>query len=123
MITRGRNANHLYLQVVGDGDPHSIIRPDTISPRTPTETLQQILDRDDTPTSATTLLRELSDPAARLYAAVEHYTNSLQVAAEHFVGPRSFRCSTGGRPDRPRTHQRAIVADLRAHLLALRVKR
>ena len=23
MLTRGRHANHLYLQVVGDGDPHS----------------------------------------------------------------------------------------------------
>src|SRR5687768_1308363 len=43
MLTRGRHANHLYLQVVGDGDPHTVIRPDTISPRTPTETLQQIL--------------------------------------------------------------------------------
>ena len=32
MLTRGRHANHLYLQVVGDGDPHSLIRPDTISP-------------------------------------------------------------------------------------------
>jgi AAA domain-containing protein len=36
MLSRGRHANHLYLQVVGDGDPHSVIRPDTISPRTPT---------------------------------------------------------------------------------------
>jgi ATP-dependent exoDNAse (exonuclease V) alpha subunit len=27
MLTRGRIANHLYLQVVGDGDPHSLIRP------------------------------------------------------------------------------------------------
>ena len=30
MLTRGRHANHLYLQVVGDGDPHTLIRPDTI---------------------------------------------------------------------------------------------
>jgi ATP-dependent exoDNAse (exonuclease V) alpha subunit len=44
MLTRGRHANHLYLQVVGDGDPHTLTRPDTISPRTPTETLQQIID-------------------------------------------------------------------------------
>ena len=29
MLTRGRHANHLYLQVVGDGDPHTVIRPDT----------------------------------------------------------------------------------------------
>jgi hypothetical protein len=41
MLTRGRAANHLYLQVVGDGDPHTLIRPDTVAPRTPTETLQQ----------------------------------------------------------------------------------
>jgi conjugative relaxase-like TrwC/TraI family protein len=26
MLSRGRAANHLYLQVVGDGDPHSLIR-------------------------------------------------------------------------------------------------
>jgi conjugative relaxase-like TrwC/TraI family protein len=57
MLTRGRQANHLYLQVVGDGDPHTVIRPDMISPRTPTETLQQILARDETPVSASTFLR------------------------------------------------------------------
>ena len=45
MLTRGRAANHLYLQVVGDGDPHTINRPETVAPRTPTETLHQILAR------------------------------------------------------------------------------
>jgi len=88
MLTRGRHANHLYLQVVGDGDPHTLIRSDTISPRTPTETLQQILDRDEAPTSATTLLRELNDPAARLFAAVQRYVDGLHVAAEQLVGPQ-----------------------------------
>jgi hypothetical protein len=63
MLTRGRHANHLYLQVVGDGDPHTLIRPDTIAPRTPTETLQQILARDEAPLSASTMLRDLNDPA------------------------------------------------------------
>jgi conjugative relaxase-like TrwC/TraI family protein len=71
MITRGRAANHLYLQVVGDGDPHTLIRPETLAPRTPTETLQQILARDEAPSSASTLLRQLSDPAARLFEAVQ----------------------------------------------------
>jgi ATP-dependent exoDNAse (exonuclease V) alpha subunit len=32
MLTRGRHVNHLYLQVVGGGDPHTLIRPDTITP-------------------------------------------------------------------------------------------
>jgi hypothetical protein len=51
MLTRGRHANHFYLQVVGEGDPHTLIRPDTVSPRTPTETLQQIIARDEAPVS------------------------------------------------------------------------
>jgi hypothetical protein len=88
MLTRGRHANHLYLQVVGDGDPHSVIRPAAVAPRTPTETLQQILARDDSPTSATTTLRELHDPAARLFDAVQRYTDSLHAAAEHLLGPQ-----------------------------------
>ena len=89
MLTRGRHANHLYLQVVGDGDPHSLIRPDTISPRTPTETLQQILARDKAPVSASSLLRQLNDPAARLLDAVQRYTDGLHIAAEQVVGPQT----------------------------------
>ena len=47
MLTRGRTGNRLYLHVVGDGDPHTVIRPETVAPRTPTETLRQILARDE----------------------------------------------------------------------------
>jgi hypothetical protein len=89
MLTRGRHTNHLYLQVVGDGDPHTLIRPDTISPRTPTETLQQILARDEAPVSATTVLRELNNPAARLFQAVQRYTDGLHVATEQLLGPQT----------------------------------
>ena len=87
MLTRGGPRITLYLQVVGDGDPHTLIRPETVIPRTPTELLEQILARDDTPTSATTLLRRLSDPAARLHDAVQRYTDGLHAAAEQIVGP------------------------------------
>src|SRR5215218_4353528 len=75
MLTRGRAANHLYLVVVGDGDPHTLIRPDTVAPRTPTEALQRILARDEAPISASTLLRELSEPVGRLFQAVQRYTD------------------------------------------------
>jgi hypothetical protein len=104
MITRGRYANHLYLQVVGDGDPHTLIRPDTISPRTPTETLQQIIARDEAPTSSSTVRRELNNPAARLFQAVQRYTDSLHVAAEQRVGPGPSQSSakpTTTSPDSP----------------------
>ena len=120
MLTRGRAANHLYLQVVGDGDPHTLIRPETVAPRTPTETLQQILARDDTPTSATTLLRELSDPAARLFDAVQRYTDGLHVAAEQLVGPQIVQM-LDGRADQvvPELTSEPSWPTLRAHLLAL----
>ena len=120
MLTRGRAANHLYLQVVGDGDPHTVIRPETVAPRTPTETLQQILARDDTPTSATTLLRELSDPAARLFDAVQRYTDGLHVAAEQLVGPQIVQM-LDSQADQvvPELTSEPSWPTLRAHLLAL----
>jgi conjugative relaxase-like TrwC/TraI family protein len=119
MLTRGRTANHLYLQVVGDGDPHTLIRPDTISPRTPTETLQQILDRDDTPASATTVLRKLSDPAARLFHAVQRYTDGLHVAAEQLVGPQTVADLDQADQYVPGLTAEPAWPTLRAHLLAL----
>jgi conjugative relaxase-like TrwC/TraI family protein len=120
MLSRGRAANHLYLQVVGAGDPHTLIRPDTVAPRTATEILQQILAREDTPTSATTLLRERSDPAARLYDAVRRYTDGLQVAAEQLLGPQIVDM-LDARADQvvPYLTNEPSWPTLRAHLLAL----
>jgi hypothetical protein len=121
MLTRGRHANHLYLQVVGDGDPHTLIRPDTISPRTPTETLQQILGRDEAPVSANTLLRELSTPAVRLFQAVQRYTDGLHLAAEQLLGPQTVQM-LDGRADQvvPDLTNEPSWPTLRAHVLASR---
>ena len=119
MLTRGRHANHLYLQVVGDGDPHTIIRPDTIAPRTPTETLQQILARDEAPLSASTLLRELNDPAARLVQAVQRYTDGLDVAAEQLVGPQTVAELDQADQYLPGLTTEPAWPTLRAHLLAV----
>ena len=119
MLTRGRHANHLYLQVVGDGDPHSLIRPDTISPRTPTETLQQILARDEAPVSASTVLRELNDPAARLFQAVQRYTDGLHVAAEQLLGPQTVAELDQADQYIPGLTTEPAWPTLRAHLLAL----
>jgi conjugative relaxase-like TrwC/TraI family protein len=118
MLTRGRNANHLYLQVVGDGDPHTLIRPDTISPRTPTETLQQILGRDEAPVSASTVLHELNDPAARLFQAVQRYTDALRVAAEQLVGPQIVAELDQADQYIPGLTTEPAWPTLRAHLLA-----
>jgi hypothetical protein len=115
MLTRGRRANHLYLQVVGDGDPHTLIRPDTVA----TETLQQILARDEAPASASTMLRELNDPAARLFQAVQRYTDGLHVAAEQLVGAQTVAELDQADQYVPGLTTEPAWPTMRAHLLAL----
>jgi hypothetical protein len=96
------------------------IRPETLAPRTATEILQHILARDDTPASATTLLRGLSDPAARLFDAVQRYTDGLHVAAEQMVGPQLVQM-LDSHADQvvPELTSEPSWPTLRAHLLAL----
>jgi DNA primase catalytic core len=87
MITRGRTANHIYLVNVGDGDPHSLVDPDTVNPPTPTDLLTRILTRDETPASATTSIAMQDDPAVRLGEATARYTDALLVAIEQTAEP------------------------------------
>jgi hypothetical protein len=120
MLTRGRHGNHLYLQLVGDGDPHTLIRPDTISSRTPTETLQQILARDEAPISASTLLREINNPAVRLFDAVQRYSDGLHVGTEQLLGPHIVQM-LDARADQvvPHLTNEPSWPTVRAHLLTL----
>ena len=123
MLTRGRHANHLYLQVVGDGDPHTVIRADTISPRTPTETLQQIITRDDAPVTASAVLQDLNGPAARLFQAVQRYTDSLHLAALELVGPHTVAQLDQADHYIPGLTNEPAWPTLRAHLLTVAAKR
>lgn len=86
MLTRGRYANHVHLEVVGDGDAHSLIRPEAIIPPTATDLLERILARDEDNASATTTARTLADPANRLADAVARYSDALGYAAEQTAG-------------------------------------
>lgn len=91
MLTRGREANHAYLVVVGDGDPHSVIRPETVNPLTPTDLLESILARDESPVSATTSLRLASAPTTRLGEAAERYSDAISFAAGHIATPNTIQ--------------------------------
>ena len=120
MLTRGRIANHLYLQVVGDGDPHSLIRPETIHPSTATELLEQILARDGAARSATTLQRDQHDPAVRLADAAAHYVDALQVAAEDLAGREVVEAlDVAAEQIMPGLIDEPAWPTLRAHLLLL----
>ncbi|MGB3258722.1 MAG: AAA family ATPase, partial [Ornithinimicrobium sp.] len=117
MMTRGRDANHVYLQMVGTGDEHDTIRPDTISPRTATDLLEAILARDEAPASASTMLRELGDPAVVLGQACARYVDALYTAAATTIGTDNLE-----RLDRAAEHlvpgmtQASAWPTLRAHL-------
>jgi DNA primase catalytic core len=119
MLTRGRIANHLYLQVVGDGDPHSLIRPETVHPSTATDVLEQILSRDDAARSATTLQRDQREPAARLADAAGHYVDALQVAAEDLAGREVVEALDVAAEQIMRLIDEPAWPTLRAHLLLL----
>jgi hypothetical protein len=88
VVSRGRQANHLYLQVVGDGDPHALAHTDAVYLLTAVERLERTLTHDDAPVSATTQLRDQEDPVRLLGPAVARYTDALGVAAEHVVGEK-----------------------------------
>ena len=119
-LTRGKAANHLYLEVVGDGDEHAVIRPEYVHPLTATDVLERVLARDDSARSAHTTRRVAEDPTTLLGEATARYVDSLYVGAEQLVGPEQV-----ARLDRaadlvvPELTQAAAWPTLRAHLLLL----
>ena len=131
MMTRGAHANHVYLEVVGDGDPHSVIHPTLVRPLTPTDILESMLARDDTQRSATSLLREQADPATRLGEASQRYLDSLYVAAEDLLRQDTIAGADGNPVNVvdaldnavetlvPGLAEEAAWPTLRAHLLLL----
>ena len=89
-LTRGRTANHVYLDVTIGADPHAVIDPDSLRPPTAVEILTRVLGRDDIATSATSELTALHDPAAKLRQNAAEYLDALGVAAESVLGPTNL---------------------------------
>ncbi|MFN8085244.1 MAG: MobF family relaxase [Dermatophilaceae bacterium] len=116
--TRGRANNHLYLEVVGDGDEHNLVKPETVHPLTATDLLERILARDDSTRSATTMRRDADDPAGQLTAAVARYSDSLHIAAEARLGPDQVaRLDAGADQVVPDITRAPAWPTLRAHLI------
>jgi conjugative relaxase-like TrwC/TraI family protein len=120
MLTRGSAANHLYLQLIGDGDPHAILQPDNVHPQTATDILERILARDDAPVSATTTARDHASPTLRLGAATARYLDAVHVAAEHHLGTSAVaHLETGADRTVPGIADDPAWPTLRAHLILL----
>ena len=78
MVSRGRTANHLYIAVGGDGDPHRILHTDPQEP-TATDILQRVLSRTSLPVSATTVRAQHERAAA---AACDAASDAPRTARE-----------------------------------------
>ena len=78
MVSRGRTANHLYLPVGGDGDPHGILQAD-VGELTAADMLQRVLFRSSLAASATTVRRQeqtAADLRRRLHTPRPSYEQS-----------------------------------------------
>ena len=89
-LTRGRLANHLYLDVTTGIDPDDVTHADAIHPRTAVEILTSALTQEDTATSATSEQHAASDPALLLGKQVAQYLDALDVAARSLLGPENL---------------------------------
>jgi len=120
MATRGRFENHVWLQTTTDGDDANLIRPEAIVPPTPTDLLEQILSRDTSPASATSLLVSRADPRLLLGDAVRAYIDGITAAAEHHLGAASVtRVEDHAQQLLPGIIDEAAWPTLRTHLILL----
>ena len=87
--TRGRQANHVHLALPGAADEHAPIRRDTLIPPTAVDLLRRVIDRDGAQRSATTELRELTDPTRQLRHAVTAYRDALAAMPPTAATPRA----------------------------------
>ncbi len=87
MLTRGRHANHAWLQV-DSADTHiAPVDPGLLQPASATQLLEAVIGRDDAPASATSLLRQADQPDQLLGPAATCYLDAITYAAEHHLAP------------------------------------
>jgi len=119
-MTRGRVSNQLYVQTVGDGDPHTMITPEHLLPPTAVDVLNRMVAYDGTQHSVSTTGRELADPTAQLTHAAGAYTDALGVAAEFLAGPAVLATiDTTAEALQARLTAQPTYPTLRAHLAIL----
>lgn len=88
-LSRGRHANHLYLDLSVSGDD-AVLDADAIRPPTAIEVLARVVARNDSGVSATGARREERDPVPLVRKACGEYVDALGVAAESVLGPEGL---------------------------------
>lgn len=77
-MSRGRHANHLYLEIGAPTDPHSATTPEALNPSTSIELLERIVGTEGAQLSASTQRRLDEDPTVRLRSAVTRYRSAVE---------------------------------------------
>ncbi len=85
MLTRGRHANHAWLQVDNTDTHIAPVDPGLLQPAGAVQLLETVIGHDDAPASATTLLREADQPNLLLGPAASCYLDAITYAAEHHL--------------------------------------
>ncbi|OAK53813.1 MobF family relaxase [Rhodococcoides kyotonense] len=86
-LTRGRQANHLYLATASEGDLHTAMTERGLLPPTAVDDLREILRRDGAQVSAHSTLAAADDPHLNLAPATRAYDHSVATGSEILVGP------------------------------------
>ncbi|MBF6302249.1 relaxase domain-containing protein [Nocardia amamiensis] len=117
VLTRGRSANHIYIETGLDPAGPAAYTIDAVHPPTYLDVLTEVLNRRGGQVSASTGQREAEDPRRRLQAAVGAYADSIGVVAEHLFGARA-RADIDAAADRlvPGLTDESAYPTLRQHL-------
>ncbi len=85
-MTRGRHANHVYVQAGVDADLHDLTRPAAIATTTDLEVLETILSRDGSQQSAMSAARDAADPRVRLAGLAARWRDAIPALAAQRAG-------------------------------------
>lgn len=122
-MTRAVTANHAWIDTgsgSADGDPHQVIKPESVTPPTISELFAQMIGRDGANRSVTTENRETLDPVRRLGPAADAYAHSVVAGAETLIGPAEVeRISQTAEATVPGITTAPAWETLRGHLIVL----
>jgi conjugative relaxase-like TrwC/TraI family protein len=118
MLTRGRSANHAWVQV-SDVDHHTApVAQKLIAPSTATQLLEAVIQRDDAPVSATTLLARADDPVLLLGPAVTCLFDAVAFAVDRTLDQAAKDAADAAGQARGLTDSDAWPT-LRSHLMLI----
>lgn len=85
MLTRGRHANHAWLQADNTDTHVAPVDPGLLQPAGSVQLLETVIGHDEAPASATTLFREADEARLLLGPAASCYLDAITYAAEHHL--------------------------------------